>query len=143
MRNVTWAVFVCVAAAMSCECAVAQPGALPYTQPTVSPYINLGRRGASAVDYFGIVRPQLEFRNALRNLHHQSASSPLNVAHTYDPQAGFRTTGHVAVFMNRGGYFMNSLAPQPGHSPPASAPPRGPSAPAGLPKQVGGYGGRR
>ncbi len=44
-------------------------GNVPNTGPAVSPYLNLLRRGTSpGVNYYGIVKPQLDMQNALRGL---------------------------------------------------------------------------
>ena len=41
-------------------------------RPTISPYLNLNRSGAgAAIDYYGLVRPQMETRNALQQLQSQ------------------------------------------------------------------------
>jgi hypothetical protein len=32
----------------------------PYSQPVVSPYLNLARGGNPAINYFGLVRPQIQ-----------------------------------------------------------------------------------
>lgn len=48
--------------------AFARPGTAPftYTQPPVSPYLNLLRGGNPAVNYFGLVRPEQNFYNQLQ-----------------------------------------------------------------------------
>jgi hypothetical protein len=115
MRNMAWVALACVAASLWLETATAQPpfpGSTPgpYTQPAVSPYLNLTRRGSSAgVNYFGLVRPQLEFRNAYRELQQQSVNNQFGTAQSSDPQTGLPHTGHTAVFLNTGGYFLNNL----------------------------------
>ena len=39
----------------------------PYAQPVFSPYLNLLRRGTNpAVNYYGLVRPEIDFRNSLQ-----------------------------------------------------------------------------
>src|SRR4051794_19633319 len=53
----------------------AQPGPRytpPSARPAVSPYLNLTRTGTDpAINYYGIVRPQLEFNNSIQNLNRQ------------------------------------------------------------------------
>ncbi len=47
----------------------------PYSRPAYSPYLNLLRGGASpATNYFGLVRPQLDFRSGLLQLQQQTAT---------------------------------------------------------------------
>jgi hypothetical protein len=132
MRNAILATVICLAANVGEQAAQAQPNApLPYTQPTVSPYLNLNRRGASsAVNYFGLVRPQLEFRNALRDLQQHPGNAPVN-ALQFNDSAGLPTTGHAAVFLNTGGYFLNNFANPLQQS-------RGPAGPAQRTGQTGG-----
>ena len=82
--------------------------------PAFSPYLNLLRSGNSAgFNYYGIVRPQLEFRDNIGNIQNdvdinrqliQNANN--GTGQGYDPFA--LTTGHTAVFLNNGGYFLNS-----------------------------------
>jgi len=52
---------------------IGSAGVPPTTsRPTVSPYLNLNRGGAgAAVDYFGIVRPQLEMQKSIAALQQQ------------------------------------------------------------------------
>ena len=84
-------------------------GSVPYNPPAYSPYLNLTRRGNSAAaNYFGLVRPELAFRNALRGFHQQAGTTQLNAIQEMDAQTGLPVTGHVAVFMNTGGYFMST-----------------------------------
>jgi hypothetical protein len=84
------------------------PPKFPMSSPTVSPYVNLARSGNSAAaNYYGIVRPQIDFRNALKN-YQQSVNANLQaLAAPVDPETGIPQTGHVAVFQNTGGYFNN------------------------------------
>jgi len=84
------------------------PGPLPATNPPVSPYINLNRSGASpGINYYGIVRPEFEFRNAFRGLQQQLSNTQLSMQQMTDPHTGFPVTGHTATFLNTGGYFLN------------------------------------
>ena len=82
--------------------------------PVFSPYLNLLRGGNSAAfNYYGIVRPQLEFRDGIAGLQNDVdinrqllLNGNNNAGAGYDPYA--LTTGHAAVFLNNGGYFLNS-----------------------------------
>jgi len=133
----------------------AQPGAITprgvpgYTTPPVSPYINLLRRGSpAAVNYYGIVRPEFQFQNALQNLQQQVTTLGATAEAEAGPNAP-PATGHAVVFMNYSHYFGGSLtAPAAGRAAPAAtAPatrppttPTGPAAPAGPspPRAAGG-----
>ena len=79
--------------------------------PAYSPYLNVLRRGNSpGVNYYGLVKPELEFRNAYQGLQQQFANNQLNTTQMSDPRTGLPYTGHTAVFLNTGGYFLNSGA---------------------------------
>ncbi len=83
------------------------PGGVPNTGPAVSPYLNLLRRGNSAgANYYGLVKPELEFRNAYRGL--QGQLSNQLVTQNVDPRTGLPETGHPTMFLNTGGYFMSA-----------------------------------
>src|SRR5262245_26106356 len=80
-----------------------QPGAAP---PAYSPYLNLTRPGNVANNYYGLVRPEIQFRNSLQGL--QTQYGNLNQAITEGTQSGpggFRPTGHSTAFMNFGHYY--------------------------------------
>jgi hypothetical protein len=85
--------------------ASAQPQVGPPTnRPAVSPYLNLLRPGNSAgVNYYGLVKPQQEFRNNIQNLQQQVSDNQTAITgldNTIGP-----TTGHSTMFLNTGGYF--------------------------------------
>src|ERR1700678_234592 len=48
-------------------------GFAPLNQsPAFSPYLNLNRGGTSAaINYYGLVRPQIDFQNSINNLQQQ------------------------------------------------------------------------
>jgi hypothetical protein len=83
------------------------PRAAPFTRtPTVSPYLNLLRgQGLPAVNYYGIVRPQMDAYARFQALGQglQSAAAPPQP----DAQS-IPTTGLSAGFMNHGGYFLTT-----------------------------------
>jgi hypothetical protein len=86
-----------------------QPGGLdPSRRPAVSPYVNLLRTGSSpAINYYGIVRPEIMFGNALNQLQSQQAT----LANQQQDQAAaiaLPATGHRSGFMTQGKYFMSS-----------------------------------
>src|SRR5262249_36450808 len=82
------------------------PGLNP-NGPGYSPYLNLLRSGNSAgFNYYGLVRPELQFRNAFRGMEQQIGANQANIAQLSDAR-GLPFTGHTAVFLNTGGYFLN------------------------------------
>ena len=83
----------------------------PPLRPPVSPYLNLvnGFNGNTAINYYGIVRPQIDFARQLQMLQFQQQGY-------YNPQFGVldaedgtmgthSVTGHPTVFFNYGHYF--------------------------------------
>lgn len=90
-----------------------RPGGItPNARPAVSPYINLVRPGtAPAINYYGIVRPEIAFRNSILGLQGDVEANRQLITTGRDasgPGAGVLATGHSAVFLNTGGYFLNS-----------------------------------
>jgi hypothetical protein len=78
----------------------------PVNRPAFSPYLNLNRPGTSAaVNYYGLVRPELQFRNALFQNQLEIAGNQQAISNL---AAGPITTGHRAGFMTQWRYFMNS-----------------------------------
>jgi hypothetical protein len=82
-----------------------QPG---FYQPPLpySPYLNLLRPGNPAINYYGLVRPQVDFRNAIGTLGQQVGSLGQDVAAS-EAGGGYAlpVTGHPVGFMNTGRYF--------------------------------------
>jgi hypothetical protein len=116
----------------------------PVAQPPVSPFINLFRQGNSpALNYYGLVRPQLEFRNAYQQLQQQQVSAEQQQAAVGPADvSGLPPTGHVAQFNTQGRYFMTrgalgSANAAPGgatpYRPAAASPPRTPGVPSRPP----------
>ena len=108
MTRVIWAMLVlglCVAGAS------AQPpvGPRPLTgvnTPPVSPYLNLLRPGTSpGINYYGLVRPQIDFQNSVQALQSQFGYAQQAAGlQTGDPG----TTGHPVYFLNYSAYFLNT-----------------------------------
>jgi hypothetical protein len=72
----------------------------------VSPYMNLLRPGTNpAVNYYGIVRPEMAFQNAISGIQGQlwQTQQALN----QQANAG-DTTGHPVAFLNHGSFFMTT-----------------------------------
>ena len=92
-------------------------GAVPITRPTTSPYLNLNRAGVPpAINYYGLVRPELAFRGSIQNLQTQVDTNRqlITTGSGGTGTAGVLTTGHSAVFLNNGGYFLNQSGGTPG-----------------------------
>ena len=101
---------VVIALMFSAETAHAQPP-VPggYVRPpSFSPYLNLARGGSSTLNYFGLVRPEVQFRNSLLNLAGDVNSNQQAIGNIGAAFDQFSFTGHQTQFMNLGGYFMNS-----------------------------------
>jgi hypothetical protein len=89
-----------------------RPGGIsPITQPAYSPYLNLLRSGGTtAQNYFGLVRPELDLRNAAGNLQQQAYQSDQSLNNlAYGVNSGYAplVTGHVATFLNTRNHFLN------------------------------------
>lgn len=75
--------------------------------PTFSPYLNFLRPGSRTLNYFGLVRPEQEFRQSIGQLQqgltatNQQLTTGLNA--TAEP-----TTGHTARFMTHYRYFQTN-----------------------------------
>jgi hypothetical protein len=79
----------------------------PINRPAFSPYLNLNRAGTSAaVNYFGLVRPEIQFRNALFQNQMDIAGNQQAISNL--ATAGPITTGHHAGFMTQWRYFMTT-----------------------------------
>jgi hypothetical protein len=76
----------------------------PQRQPTVSPYLNLLRPGGAAQNYYGVVRPELEFRQNLNRQTRDINDLQRGLTATQE-QTSALTTGHRSHFLNYGGYF--------------------------------------
>src|SRR5262245_40723375 len=118
--------FALAAVALVAETAQAQVGSYPWrnpSRPTVSPYINLNRGGLAGINYFGLVRPQLDAQKNFMLLNQeiqQVAPDPLGTTTGYGP--GYTATGYeggAAGYMNYLHYYplmpttgINPLAPR-------------------------------
>ncbi len=91
----------------------------PY-RPAVSPYLNLLRRGQDpALNYYNLVRPQVEFGNSIQQLQQQATQNQQNITGLQQQQqGGIAPTGHPIQFLNHRQYFLNyggtGTAGQPG-----------------------------
>jgi hypothetical protein len=120
--------------------AAAQPPAGPVNPPAVSPYLNLFRQGSSpAINYYGLVRPQFEFRRDVQRLQQQvTAEQPPAVP--AEEATALPPTGHTAQFNTQWRYFMTRGAQAPAGPAPAAATPFRPAVvppPARAPRPPG------
>ena len=87
--------------------------------PTVSPYLNLARRGTlPAVNYYGLVRPQFDTYAGLQVLRQGILQTQAAVPTVADVDA-IPTTGRPAGFMTHAPYFMTTGGPTAGRTPAA------------------------
>jgi hypothetical protein len=110
--------------------ALAQPAPAqtptPPRQPAYSPYLNLTRPGSVANNYYGLVRPDIDFRNSLNNLQQQYTGLNQAINNPTAVDSPFPGTGHKTSFMNyshfysiRGRTAGGTNAPGAGAAPPA------------------------
>ncbi|MBX9627281.1 MAG: hypothetical protein K2X82_25990 [Gemmataceae bacterium] len=81
----------------------------PALPPAFSPYLNLARPGASpAINYFGLVRPQLQTDAAVQRLQNQATQvNPFAAAGAAGEQPV--VTGNPFGFQNYRSYFQNQF----------------------------------
>jgi hypothetical protein len=111
MRLNPWLAAIAVGLAVSTSGARAQGpvgfGGAPT--PPYSPYLNLARPGGNpAVNYYGLVRPQLDMTRTVQGLQGQLQSAQQSIM-AQQSADGVLTTGHPIFFMNYGGYFLNTV----------------------------------
>jgi hypothetical protein len=62
------------------------------------------------INYYGLVRPELEFRRDVQGLQNQLTQGFSSVNQAIDQASGLPLTGHGVSFMNTGHYFAGSAA---------------------------------
>jgi hypothetical protein len=81
----------------------------PYQRPTISPYLNMLRPNVNpALNYYGLVRPQLQTTRTLQTFQQelQTVAGALAPTTQLGTQAdNLPTTGHRTTFYNYGTYF--------------------------------------
>jgi hypothetical protein len=98
------------------------PATSPFYRPALSPYLNLALPGNRAINYFGLVQPQIQTANQLGLLQGQllqqqgllgnglyggyGAYGGYGYGYGY-PGAGVLSTGYGAGFQNHWAYFQN------------------------------------
>ncbi len=87
------------------------PGYAPnQSGPTFSPYLNLLRRDSSpAINYYGLVRPEQQFRSTMQNLANELEQTQADVAGGAGQPQTLTQTGHPIQFFNLSHYYPNSL----------------------------------
>jgi hypothetical protein len=89
------------------------PGLAPAARPTVSPYINLLRRGNTpGFNYFGLVRPEFNALSSIQGLRNDVALNRDMISTGQGGTGGELITGNSAMFLNTGGYFLSSSGGQ-------------------------------
>lgn len=87
-----------------------RPGITPPARPAFSPYLNLLRPGGTpTLNYYGIVRPELAFRDSILGLQNAvDINRQLITTGGGAPgQTDMLVTGRGGFFLNTGGYFLN------------------------------------
>lgn len=81
----------------------------PTVRPPFSPYLNLLRQnGSPVINYYGLVRPQIQTQNALQSLQSQvNQVNPFIAAATAGDQP--LVTGNAFGFQTHRGYFQNQF----------------------------------
>ncbi len=74
--------------------------------PGYSPYLNLVRPGSPGINYYGLVRPQVDIRNDVRQLQQTTTSIQTGVSQIV---AGDLVTGHQSGYMNFSHYYGGAL----------------------------------
>jgi hypothetical protein len=74
--------------------------------PAFSPYLNLARGGNPAINYYGLVRPQLNFAMSLDALQGQLLAGQQSAEGRLPGEMA--PTGHAISFLNTGSYFLST-----------------------------------
>jgi hypothetical protein len=95
----------------------------PYQRPLISPYLNMNRGGDPAINYYGLVRPQINTAKSILQLQQQQQQLPA-LGQPFSPLAdgspfSLPETGHAATFFNYSTYFPTYTGPVRPSSPPA------------------------
>jgi hypothetical protein len=109
---VACAVSVLVGAAGAARAQPPVPGGPGATRPAFSPYLNLARPGtAPALNYYGLVRPEVQFRQNIQNLQGAVTANQQAIGGVQADVTGVSVTGHPTQFLNYGGYFLSNNNP--------------------------------
>ena len=112
IRQVQWIAAALVGVCVVAETANAQPQpgviAIP-SRPAFSPYLNLLRAGSpAAINYYGIVQPQIQARNAIQNLQSSVQNNQQAIGNLQNGMDELPSTGHQSMFLNHQSYFMTN-----------------------------------
>jgi hypothetical protein len=79
--------------------------------PVFSPYLNMKIPGNPAINYFGLVKPQIDINRQLQIVQQQQAQQMAMGFMTNfpdeQPLTGYSLTGHPTTFFNYSHYFYN------------------------------------
>ena len=107
MERYAWAAIL-VLTASGLDSVQAQPG-FPYTPPPAfSPYLNMNRNASPLINYYGVVRPQLDTAKNMTQLEQQlqfELGHNAQATPNRDVAAQGTVTGHPITFMNTSHYF--------------------------------------
>jgi hypothetical protein len=109
MKRLVWAPLASLALAAlggpaPAQIPIGSPQANPNYRPPISPYLGLTLPGNTAINYYGVVRPQIDQTAALQQLQAQLAATQ---GYGGGLNSGLPVTGHVSQFQNHWGYFQN------------------------------------
>jgi hypothetical protein len=77
-----------------------------YPRPPYSPYLNLRRQGNPAINYYGLVRPEIQGWNSVQNLQQQVNQLGLQTTTGTEAATGvLPPTGYPARFQDFARYF--------------------------------------
>jgi hypothetical protein len=105
-----------------------RPAQAPAPTPAYSPYLNLARPGNPTLNYYGLVRPELQARAAFQSLEGQVNQVEQQVLIQTNQAQELPATGHPVRFLDAGRFFPGGVrvgsqrAPQTSTTP--AAPPR-------------------
>ena len=97
-------------------------GAGNIQRPAFSPYLNLLRSGSAALNYYGLVRPEQQFRQSIGTLQGSVAANQQAIGGIQaEVEGGIPATGHPTQFLNYSGYFLSGGAAGGGATRPGGA----------------------
>jgi hypothetical protein len=111
MKCILWPAICCLilvsGAQVGAQGTYTRPSTGPSTSAPLNPYLNLVRGGNPAVNYYGLVRPQVDAQRSLQQLQQQQPGTSTPASYGMSPD-GAPNSGHPVQFMNFSHYFSNS-----------------------------------
>jgi hypothetical protein len=112
MRRLTWTTLILMVGLFSTPEAAQAQYTNPNSRARVSPYLNLLRGGAApGVNYYALVRPDIEYRASINQLAQQTQANQQAIATGLDAinasTAGAFITGTAVGFQTHGSFFQN------------------------------------